>query len=115
ADHPWVERGADVGSGSVPDPAQIRRQRPSDGAAQACRSRPEPARNRPRRRRSARPSCDEARERNRMTRALGAITLAATVNLTPVAQSPSPNSMNTLAERYVKLVLALGEYDPDYV
>jgi hypothetical protein len=36
------------------------------------------------------------------------------VVVTP-AQAPGPASMNAAAERYVKLVLAVGEHDPDYV
>jgi hypothetical protein len=31
------------------------------------------------------------------------------------AQSPKPSPMNTIAERYVKLVLAVGQHDADYV
>ena len=31
------------------------------------------------------------------------------------AQAPRPSQMNTIAERYVKLVLALGQHDADYV
>src|SRR5437868_2005353 len=31
------------------------------------------------------------------------------------AQSPPPNPMNTIAERYARLVLALGQHDADYV
>ena len=42
------------GRRSLPDAAEIRRQRSSDGAAEAGGRRPEPAGNRPRRRRSAR-------------------------------------------------------------
>lgn len=33
----------------------------------------------------------------------------------PLEQTPSDHAMNTLAERYVKLVLAMGQHDPDYV
>src|SRR5471032_1713121 len=33
----------------------------------------------------------------------------------PSAQRPQTDPMNALAERYVKLVLALGVHDPDYV
>ena len=31
------------------------------------------------------------------------------------AQTAPPNPMNTIAERYVKLVLAVGQHDADYV
>src|SRR5438445_6729776 len=33
----------------------------------------------------------------------------------PAAQRPQPTPMNTIAERYVKLVLAVGQHDADYV
>jgi hypothetical protein len=33
----------------------------------------------------------------------------------PAAQTRQPSPMNTIAERYVKLVLALGQHDADYV
>jgi len=33
----------------------------------------------------------------------------------PAAQRPQPTPMNTIAERYVKLVLAVGQHDGDYV
>jgi hypothetical protein len=33
----------------------------------------------------------------------------------PIAQLQQPHPMNTIAERYVKLVLALGQHDADYV
>ena len=31
------------------------------------------------------------------------------------AQSPQPSTLDAIAERYVKLVLALGQHDADYV
>jgi hypothetical protein len=37
------------------------------------------------------------------------------VTLTASAQTARPSPMNTVAERYVKLVLAVGQHDPDYV
>jgi len=33
----------------------------------------------------------------------------------PLTQTPSATAMNDLAERYVKLVLGMGQHDPDYV
>jgi hypothetical protein len=33
----------------------------------------------------------------------------------PIAQPQQPSPMNTIAERYVKLVLAVGQHDADYV
>jgi hypothetical protein len=33
----------------------------------------------------------------------------------PAGQGRQTNSMNTIAERYVKLVLAVGQHDADYV
>jgi hypothetical protein len=41
--------------------------------------------------------------------------LLAALTVCPSAQAPQPLSMNEIAERYVKLVLALGQHDPDYV
>ena len=31
------------------------------------------------------------------------------------SQQPAPSAMNAIAERYVKLVLAVGQHDADYV
>ena len=41
------------------------------------------------------------------------VVLLAAVAMT--AQPAQPSPMNTLAERYVKLVLAVGQHDADYV
>jgi hypothetical protein len=41
--------------------------------------------------------------------------LVAALGLAAAAQTPAPSPMNTIAERYVKLVLALGQHDSDYV
>jgi hypothetical protein len=49
----------------------------------------------------------------KVARIAAALLLAATS--APTAQTPPPSPMNTIAERYVKLVLALGQHDPDYV
>ena len=35
--------------------------------------------------------------------------------LTAAGCSRNPSEMNSLAERYVKLILAIGEHDPNYV
>jgi hypothetical protein len=42
-------------------------------------------------------------------------TLFALAALASTMHAVPPTSMNTLAERYVKLVLAMGQHDPDYV
>src|SRR6188474_214474 len=46
-------------------------------------------------------------------RIAAALVVAATV--LPAAQTRPASPMNTIAERYVKLVLALGQHDADYV
>jgi hypothetical protein len=54
-----------------------------------------------------------------MTTSLNAARLAAVLLLAATsampAQTRQPSPMNTIAERYVKLVLALGQHDADYV
>jgi hypothetical protein len=49
----------------------------------------------------------------KIARLAAAILVAATS--VPTAQTRQPSPMNTIAERYVKLVLALGRHDADYV
>ena len=44
-----------------------------------------------------------------------AILAVAGVDVQQPARSPRADSMNTIAERYVKLVLAMGQHDADYV
>jgi hypothetical protein len=44
-----------------------------------------------------------------------AIFAAADVEVQQPARSPRADSMNTIAERYVRLVLAMGQHDADYV
>ena len=44
-----------------------------------------------------------------------AILAVADVDVQQPARSPRADSMNTIAERYVKLVLAMGQHDADYV
>jgi hypothetical protein len=48
------------------------------------------------------------------TAPIAAIVILAAASM-PAAQRPQPTPMNTIAERYVKLVLAVGQHDPDYV
>ena len=49
----------------------------------------------------------------KVARIAAVLLLAATS--APTAQTRPPSPMNTIAERYVKLVLALGQHDADYV
>jgi hypothetical protein len=44
-----------------------------------------------------------------------AAALAVSLGALAAAQTRPPDPMNTIAERYVTLVLALGQHDPDYV
>jgi hypothetical protein len=44
-----------------------------------------------------------------------AVTLLLAATSAPTAQTRQPSPMNTIAEQYVKLVLALGQHDADYV
>ena len=44
-----------------------------------------------------------------------ALLAVADVDVQEPARSPRADSMNTIAERYVKLVLAMGQHDADYV
>ena len=45
--------------------------------------------------------------------AITVVAFAATLSV--AAQPPQPTPMNSIAERYVKLVLAVGQHDADYV
>jgi hypothetical protein len=49
----------------------------------------------------------------KVVRLAAVLLIAATSH--PAAQTRQPSPMNTIAERYVKLVLALGQHDADYV
>jgi hypothetical protein len=50
-----------------------------------------------------------------MKTALAMTAAAIAATLTVAAQPPQPTPMNSIAERYVKLVLAVGQHDADYV